>query len=95
MVTTGKSSLALDIALVVDLRSRPLEDAPCLTLWVPLIDCPASMGPMSFVSGTHKSRAAEHLEITDESDRLIKNLIRRNELTVAPAVDMKAGDATL
>jgi hypothetical protein len=53
------------------------------------------MGPMAFVSGSHMSRDAEHLEITDESDQLIKKLIERDHLVVSPAVDMKAGDATL
>lgn len=75
--------------------SRPLENAKCLTLWVPLVDCPVSMGPMSFVSGSQNSRAAEHLEITNESHTLIEGLVQQNSLPISPAQDMKAGDATL
>ncbi|KAH7883137.1 phytanoyl-CoA dioxygenase [Phlebopus sp. FC_14] len=72
----------------------PLATEKCITLWVPLIDCPVEMGPMSFVSGSHKSRAAEHLEISDESDAFIRKLVDEHGLSVAPAQHMNAGDAT-
>ncbi|KAF9220089.1 PhyH-domain-containing protein [Gyrodon lividus] len=72
----------------------PLDTEKCITLWVPLIDCPVEMGPMSFVSGSHKSRDAEHLEISEQSDEFIRKLIDEQKLTVAPAQSMNAGDAT-
>ncbi|KAI6111774.1 phytanoyl-CoA dioxygenase [Pisolithus croceorrhizus] len=69
-------------------------DTGCITLWVPLIDCPVDMGPMSFVSGSHLNKNAEHLPISDESDEYIRNLVEKENLTVAPAQHMNAGDAT-
>ncbi|KAI6140581.1 hypothetical protein BKA82DRAFT_2800264 [Pisolithus tinctorius] len=53
------------------------------------------MGPMSFVSGSHLSRHAEHLPISDESDEYIRNLVEKENLSVHPAQHMNAGDATL
>lgn len=64
-------------------------------MWIPLVDCLVSMGPMAFVSGSHNSRAAEDLEITEESDKRIKDLIHQESLFVSPAQDMCAGDVTL
>ncbi|KAI5996530.1 phytanoyl-CoA dioxygenase [Pisolithus orientalis] len=52
----------------------PLDTEKCITLWVPLLDCPVDMGPMSFVSGSHLNKDAEHLPISDESDEYIRNL---------------------
>ncbi|KDR74726.1 hypothetical protein GALMADRAFT_141073 [Galerina marginata CBS 339.88] len=72
----------------------PLDTEKCITLWTPLVDCPLEMGPMSFVSGSHHSRDAEHLEISDESDAFIRNLIQEKKLTIAGAQHMNAGDAT-
>ncbi|KAG6332855.1 hypothetical protein ID866_6231 [Astraeus odoratus] len=72
----------------------PLDTEKCITLWVPLIDCPVDMGPMSFVSGSHLTRDAEHLEISNESDEFIQKLIENKNLSVSPAQDMNAGDAT-
>ncbi|KAL4063342.1 hypothetical protein V8B97DRAFT_2061576 [Scleroderma yunnanense] len=72
----------------------PLDTDKCVTLWVPLIDCPLEMGPMSFVSGSHLTRNAEHLEISNSSDDFIKELIEKENLTVAPAQHMNAGDAS-
>ncbi|KAI6035778.1 phytanoyl-CoA dioxygenase [Pisolithus marmoratus] len=63
----------------------PLDTEKCITLWVPLIDCSVDMGPMSFVSGSHLSKDAEHLPISDESDEYIRNLVEKENLSVAPA----------
>ena len=93
MATTGKQT---HCNLRADLNQRrPLETDKCITLWVPLIDCPLEMGPMSFVSGSHLTRNAEDLEISNASDEFIKNMIEEDNLTIAPAQHMKAGDATL
>ncbi|EPQ26822.1 uncharacterized protein PFL1_05457 [Pseudozyma flocculosa PF-1] len=72
----------------------PLDNPRCLTLWLPLTDCPAEMGTMSFVDGSHEMRDASHLEITDESDALIRQLIDTNELSVSQPADLEVGDAT-
>ncbi|KIM54501.1 hypothetical protein SCLCIDRAFT_31028 [Scleroderma citrinum Foug A] len=72
----------------------PLDTNKCITLWVPLIDCPLEMGPMSFVSGSHLTRNAEHLEISNASDEFINDMIEKENLTVTPARHMNAGDAT-
>lgn len=50
---------------------------------------------MSFVDGSHEMRDASHLEITDESDTLIRNLVDQKQLSVSEPPDMQAGDATL
>ena len=46
------------------------------------------MGPMSFVSGSHLTRNAEHLEISNASDGFINNMIKEENLTVTPAQHM-------
>ena len=93
MATTGEQT---HFTLRDDLnQQRPLDTDKCITLWVPLIDCPLEMGPMSFVSGSHLTHNAEHLEISNASDEFIKNMITEDNLTIAPAQHMKAGDATL
>ena len=46
------------------------------------------MGPMSFVSGSHLTRNAEHLEISNASDGFINNMIEEENLTVTPAQHM-------
>lgn len=50
---------------------------------------------MSFVDGSHKMRDASHLEITDESDALIRKLVEDSNLAVSQPADMTVGDATL
>ncbi|KAJ3028698.1 hypothetical protein HDV00_010087 [Rhizophlyctis rosea] len=73
----------------------PLDTPSCLTLWMPLTSCPKAKGPMSFACGTHLLRSAEHLEISDDSDALIRKLIEEEKIEVWEARDMDAGDATL
>ncbi|KIM52041.1 hypothetical protein SCLCIDRAFT_32975 [Scleroderma citrinum Foug A] len=67
-----------------------LNTNKCITLWVPLFNCPLEMGPMSFVSGSHLTRNAEHLEISNASNGFINNMIEEENLTVTPAQHMDA-----
>ncbi|KAI6097370.1 phytanoyl-CoA dioxygenase [Pisolithus croceorrhizus] len=62
----------------------PLDTEGCITLWVPLIDCPVDMGPMSFVSGSHLNKNAEHLPISDESDEYIRDLVEKGKPYCGP-----------
>ena len=48
------------------------------------------MGPMSFVSGSHLTHNAEHLEISNANDGFISNMIKEENLTVTPAQHMDA-----
>ena len=44
------------------------------------------MGPMSFVSGSHLTCNAEHLEISNASDGFINNMIEEDVKTGSPQV---------
>jgi ectoine hydroxylase-related dioxygenase (phytanoyl-CoA dioxygenase family) len=48
----------------------------CVTAWIPLHAVPMEMGPLSFGRGSHLKRIGHDLEISDESERLIREAIR-------------------
>jgi ectoine hydroxylase-related dioxygenase (phytanoyl-CoA dioxygenase family) len=50
----------------------------CVTAWIPLQPVPAEMGPLAFGRGSHLKRIGRDLEISDESERLIREEIREH-----------------
>jgi len=53
----------------VDQYYWPLATDRTVTAWIPLVDVPDAMGPLSFASGSQRHLAHRDLEISDESER--------------------------
>ena len=77
-----------------DQQYWPLDGARCITMWMPLIDCPQAMGTMRFASGSQQLGYLGPLDISDRSEERLKRLIAEHGHSIAEAGDMRAGDAT-
>ena len=77
-----------------DQQYWPLDGAKCVTLWMPLVDATQEMGTLNFASGSQALGYLGPLNISDDSDALLEDEIRKNGYPVVSAGDMKAGDAT-
>ncbi len=64
----------------VDQQYWPLGSDLCVTAWIPLQEVTASMGPLGFVRGSHQREIGRDLPISDESDRAIEEIVRRDGL---------------
>jgi ectoine hydroxylase-related dioxygenase (phytanoyl-CoA dioxygenase family) len=54
----------------------PLETDRAVTAWIPLQDTPIEMGPLSFASGSFRLHEGRHLEIGEESERVLQATLR-------------------
>lgn len=72
----------------------PLDTEATITMWLPLVDVPAEVGTMRFVSGSHERGYLGDHAIGDESQRIFSQLIEREGLEVADYGAMATGDAT-
>ncbi|MFM9197667.1 MAG: phytanoyl-CoA dioxygenase family protein [Planctomycetia bacterium] len=59
-----------------DQQYWPMASPLNVTAWIPLHAVPLEMGPLSFGRGSHLKRIGRDLEISDESERLIREAIR-------------------
>ena len=50
----------------------PLASDRTVTAWVPLQAVPLPMGPLAFYAGSHRSKRARDIEISDESERNVR-----------------------
>ncbi len=58
-----------------DQQYWPMESGLCVTAWIPLHGVPLEQGPLAFAPGTHIKRIGHDLEISDDSERLIREAI--------------------
>ena len=72
----------------------PLDTDKTVTMWMPLIDITVDMGMLTFASGSHMGGMLENLPISDQSDELLDNYVKKSGFPVTRAVTMNAGDAT-
>lgn len=72
----------------------PLDTDKCITMWMPLSNITAEMGPVKFASGSHRRGPIGSLEISDESEAAYEQYILQNGSETAKADFMEAGDAT-
>jgi ectoine hydroxylase-related dioxygenase (phytanoyl-CoA dioxygenase family) len=72
----------------------PFDSDKTITMWMPLVDVPADVGTMSFVSGSHELAYLGNYPIGDESDAAFDAMVRERELTVETHGPATAGDAT-
>ena len=64
----------------------PLDSDRTITAWVPLQATPILMGPIAFAAGSHSMTFGRDLEISDESERSLRDAItkKRYREDVAP-----------
>ena len=72
----------------------PLDSDKMITMWMPLVDVPAEVGTMSFVSGSHHLGYLGDFPISDESERAFEQMIEETGLSVETHGAAVAGDAT-
>jgi len=71
----------------------PLDTDRTVTMWLPLVDIDAQMGPMIFASGSHRGEAVGDLLISPDTDRRLTALIRERRWSIWTE-PVRAGDAT-
>ncbi|MCE9590575.1 MAG: phytanoyl-CoA dioxygenase family protein [Planctomycetes bacterium] len=59
-----------------DQQYWPMASGLSVTAWVPLQAVPAEMGPMCFGRGSHLKNIGRDLEISDTSEKLIRDAVR-------------------
>jgi ectoine hydroxylase-related dioxygenase (phytanoyl-CoA dioxygenase family) len=60
----------------------PLSTDRTVTVWVPLQDVPAEMGPLTFAAGSHRSETGRELVISDESEQALADYVARSGYAV-------------
>jgi len=59
-----------------DQQYWPMTSAQSVTAWIPLQATPMEMGPLCFAKGSHVKNMGRDLEISDESEKQIRAMIR-------------------
>ena len=72
----------------------PLDSDRMITMWMPLVDVPAEVGTMSFVSGSQKLGYLGDFPISDASEQAFEQMIDETGLAVQTHGAAQAGDAT-
>lgn len=55
----------------------PLATEKCCTVWIPLQATPLEMGPLAFAAKSHHFQFGRDLEISDDSERLLREALAR------------------
>jgi len=61
----------------VDQQYWPMETGKTVTAWIPLQAVPMDMGPLCFGKGSHLKNIGRDLEISDESEKKIRDAIKQ------------------
>lgn len=61
-----------------DQQYWPMASGLCVTAWIPLQAVPLELGPLCFGRGSHFKKIGRDLEISDESERVIRDAIRQH-----------------
>ncbi|MEE9405523.1 MAG: phytanoyl-CoA dioxygenase family protein [Algisphaera sp.] len=64
----------------VDQYYWPMSTAMTVTAWIPLQAVPLEMGPLSFGKGSHRKHIAREVEISEESDQMIRDEVKRQKI---------------
>lgn len=76
-----------------DQQYWPMASGLCVTAWIPLHAVPLEQGPLSFGRGSHLKRIGRDLEISDESERIIREELSREGI-VEVVEPYAAGDVS-
>lgn len=63
-----------------DQQYWPMASAKSVTAWIPFQDTPMEMGPLCFGKGSHVKHIGRDLIISDESEQLIRQAIKKEGL---------------
>jgi ectoine hydroxylase-related dioxygenase (phytanoyl-CoA dioxygenase family) len=72
----------------------PLDTDRTVTMWMPLVDIPASVGSVVFASGSHRRGDLGGSAIGDDSQRYFDELVKHEGYDLVAYAPMRAGDAT-
>ncbi len=72
----------------------PLDTDKTITMWMPLVDIPAAVGSMTFVSGRNRADDLDTFDISDSSDEAVAEIVRERGLSLHSYGAMATGDAT-
>ena len=72
----------------------PLDTDRTITMWMPLVDVPAAVGTMHFVSGSHRCGDLDVAGISDRTEAHFQELIAQRQWPVHTYGALRAGDAT-
>lgn len=64
----------------VDQQYWPMSTGLSVTAWIPLQAVPIEMGPLCFGKGSHMKNIARDMEISDESERVIRQAVKEQGL---------------
>jgi len=76
-----------------DQQYWPMSSGLCVTAWIPLHAVPLEQGPLSFGKGSHLKKIGRDLEISDDSEKMIREELAR-EGVVEVAEPYAAGDVS-
>jgi ectoine hydroxylase-related dioxygenase (phytanoyl-CoA dioxygenase family) len=71
----------------------PLDTRHTITMWMPLVDVPETMGTMRFASGSHIDGPLVNLAISDKAHDLFDEIISTRQFPIVSHA-LRAGDAT-
>ncbi len=72
----------------------PIDTDNTITMWMPLVDIPAEVGSMTFADTSQKMGYLGDLPISDNSEKMIADLIADKGFNTRNYGGMRAGDAT-
>jgi hypothetical protein len=72
----------------------PLDTAHTITMWMPLVDVPAEVGSMTFVSRSFRHGDLGSHDISDASDAAVEAIVTERDLELVTYGAVTAGDAT-
>ena len=64
----------------VDQQYWPMDSSKSVTAWIPLQSTPLEMGPLCFGRGSHLKYIARDVKISDESERIITQAIKKEKI---------------
>jgi ectoine hydroxylase-related dioxygenase (phytanoyl-CoA dioxygenase family) len=64
----------------VDQHYWPMASPMSVTAWIPLQPVPMEMGPLCFGRGSHLKKIGRDLEISAESEQLIRDAVKREKI---------------
>jgi len=66
----------------VDQYYWPVDTFNTVTAWIPLQETSMEMGPLAFSCGSHRVKVAHDMEISDQSEEVIRETIRVKDLPI-------------
>jgi hypothetical protein len=78
-----------------DYPLMPLDRTGAATIWIALMDIPAGMGSLNFVSGSHRFGSLGRDPTVRPDRNLVERVAAREHWEATSSGDMRAGDATV